>query len=64
MANQRLHHDVAFAAAHHVLDTFVLRDEEKNEAFGRVYEVIRGALAAYDTQRCQAEKRLKPLEGT
>ncbi len=35
---ERLRHDFAFALTLEILDVFNLRDEEKNEAFGLIYE--------------------------
>jgi hypothetical protein len=44
----RLAHDACFAGAHAVLEIFscLLRPEEQNEAFGRVYETLRATLEA------------------
>ena len=56
----RLRHDVAFAAALHILAVFNLRDEEKNEVFGHVYQNVKASLEAYDQQSNRMMQRLKP----
>ncbi len=58
---QRLQHDVAWATAMHILDVFNLRDEEKNEAFGLIYERVKAGLLAYDKETKDLLHRLKPL---
>ncbi len=58
---ERLRHDVAWATTLHILEVFDLRAEEKNEAFGMIYERVKAGLLAYDQQTQDLLRRLKPL---
>ena len=48
-------------SAMHILDVFILRDEEKNEAFGLIYQRMMAVLLAYDKETKDLLHRLKPL---
>ncbi len=58
---ERLRHDVAWATTLHILEVFDLRPEEKNEAFGMIYERVKAGLLAYDKETQDLLRRLKPL---
>jgi hypothetical protein len=58
---ERLRHDVAWATTLHILEVFNFRDEERNEAFGLIYERVKAGLLAYDQQTQDLLRRLKPL---
>lgn len=60
--NQRLCHEIAFNYTFPILNIFNLRDEEKHEAFGAVYDCVRAALITYDEETRNLLHRLKPLE--
>ncbi len=58
---ERLRHDVAWATTLHILEVFNLREEEKSEAFGMIYERVQAGLLAYDRETKDLLRRLKPL---
>lgn len=62
--NARLHHDVAWATALHIVEVFssLLREEEKREAFMAVYERVKAGLLAYDKETKDMLRRLRPLD--
>ena len=57
----RIQHDIAWAATLRILAVFALREEEKREAFPLVYERVKQALIAYDTETKDLLHRLRPL---
>ncbi len=57
----RLRHDVAWATARCILEVVNLRDEEKREAFGMIYQRVKDGLLAYDRETKALLHRLKPL---
>lgn len=57
----RLRHDVARAMARCILEVVNLRDEEKREAFGMIYQPVKDGLLAYDRETKALLHRLKPL---
>jgi len=58
---ERLRHDVAWVTTLNILEVFNLRDEEKSEAFGMIYERVKAGLLAYDRETKDLLLRLKPL---
>ncbi len=59
---ERIKHDVAWATALRILEVFNLRDEEKNEAFGMIYEHVKAGMLAYDKELRGMLRRLRPME--
>ena len=57
----RLRHDVAWATARCILEVVNLRNEEKREAFGMIYQRVKDGLLAYDRETNALLHRLKPL---
>jgi hypothetical protein len=62
MANDSLIHDVAWAAAHSVVEVFasILRDDERHDAFVEVYERVKAAVERYESQAARRVHRLNP----
>lgn len=62
MANDRLHHDVAYAAAQVCIELVApsLPSSERKAAFGAFYETVKAALAKYDAIRELEGARLRP----
>lgn len=63
MENQRLRHDVAFAAATAIVEIFqnLLMPDEVKDAREEVYRAVMGSLEYYDQHRERMEKRLRPM---
>jgi hypothetical protein len=57
---ERLIHDVAFAAADDLVETFFVADSEKARVFFAIYDGIREAIENYETKRQRQESRLHP----
>ena len=57
----RLRHDVAWGTARCILEVVTLRDAEKREAFGMIYQCVKDGLLAYDRETKALLHRLKPL---
>ena len=60
---ERVKHDVAWATALEILQVFLplLREEERRDAFGEIYERVKVALHAYDQENKSLLHRLRPL---
>ena len=60
---ERIRHDVAWATALEILEVFLplLREEERRDAFGEIYDIVKAALHAYDKEHTGLLHRLRPL---
>ena len=62
MTNDRLIHDVSYAAAMSIVDSFgaCFRDEEKRDVFEVAYTTVKASIEAYEVQVNRMERRLRP----
>jgi hypothetical protein len=60
---ERIKHDVAWVAALEILELFLplLREEERRDAFGEIYDRLKAALHAYDKENKSLLHRLRPM---
>jgi hypothetical protein len=60
---ERVKHDVAWTAALEILAVFLplLREEERRDAFGEIYDRVKAALHAYDRENKSLLHRLRPM---
>jgi hypothetical protein len=62
MSNDRLIHDVSWAASTHIVEIFApcLREEQQREAFAEVYVRIKAAIECFEIQAERLYRRMKP----
>ena len=62
MTNDRLIHDVSYAAALSIVDCIgaCFRDEEKRDVFEVAYTTVKESIEAYEVQVNRMARRLRP----